>query len=284
MAWLLNREEKEDFIIRLYKEGKTVRDIARLAHMSFRDIGTIINKVKLQADRERGYTAEDTQPKSPESKAFKMFSEGKSPIEVAIALDLGAGRVQAIYQDYWSLSGRYKLVQIYDEAKYDIYGLLGLHNIVKNLGMNEEDVKNVLDIAKHNELQNLQWKAEYLRNEINMLEQEKANATHHIFKLDRTMDEPQSSLEQRRGEMAHMHQGTGWYDNTDNLRPIPYSGPYTNSYSLQHNNESGWYDYPSSLYSTYSKSNVNSYSIRLSYSSYQPWDWILKAARERTVQ
>ena len=56
-------------------------------HMSFRDIGVIISKAKLQAERERGYATEDTQPKSPESRAFKMFSEGKSAIEVAIALD-----------------------------------------------------------------------------------------------------------------------------------------------------------------------------------------------------
>ena len=88
-----------------------------------------------------------------------------------------------------------------------------------------------MDIAKHNELQNLQWKVEYLRNEINMLEQEKANATHHIFKLNRTIDEMQS-LAQKRGEMTFMNQG-GWYDNTGNLYPIPYSEPYTNLYSLQ---------------------------------------------------
>ncbi|MGC1930507.1 MAG: hypothetical protein WA667_16170 [Candidatus Nitrosopolaris sp.] len=33
--------------------GRTVREIAGLVHMSFRDIGAITNKVKLQADRGR---------------------------------------------------------------------------------------------------------------------------------------------------------------------------------------------------------------------------------------
>jgi hypothetical protein len=74
----MTREEREEYVIRLYKEGRTVREIAELVHMSFRDIGAITNKVKLQSERERGYAAEDTQPKSPESRAFKMFSEGKS--------------------------------------------------------------------------------------------------------------------------------------------------------------------------------------------------------------
>ena len=83
----MNREERQEYVIHLYKEGKTVRQIAEVAHMSFRDIGSIINKAKLQAERERGYTT-DEEPKSPESQAFKMFSEGKSPVEVAIQLDL----------------------------------------------------------------------------------------------------------------------------------------------------------------------------------------------------
>jgi hypothetical protein len=49
-----------------------------------------------------------------------MFSEGKSPVEVAILLDLAADRVRAIYQDYWELTGRHELAQLYDEARYDL--------------------------------------------------------------------------------------------------------------------------------------------------------------------
>src|SRR5215469_2423432 len=135
MSWLLdmNREEREEHVILLYKEGRTFKDIAKEMHMSFRDIGAIINKAKLQAERERGYAVEDTQPKSPESRAFKMFSEGKSPIEVAIALDEPGDRVRAMYREYWELTGRYKLGQIYDEARYNLSNLLKLHKIVKGL-------------------------------------------------------------------------------------------------------------------------------------------------------
>jgi hypothetical protein len=125
----MNRQEREEYVIQLYKENNSIREIAKLMHMSFRDIGAIINKAKLQAERERGYVAEDTQPRSPESKAFKMFSEGKSPIEVAIALDEPGDRVRAMYREYWELSGRYELTQIYDEAKHYLPDLLRLHKI-----------------------------------------------------------------------------------------------------------------------------------------------------------
>jgi hypothetical protein len=183
--------------------------------MSFRDIGAITNKVKLQADRERGYIT-DEETKSPESRAFKMFSEGKSPVEVAIALDEPGDRVRAMYREYWELTGRYKLAQIYDEARYDIRGLLRLHKIVKDLGMEKNDVIKVLELAKHNELERLQWKVEYLRSEANMLENEKWKSTTHILKLNRMKDELQSSLPQ----------------NGDNLYPT-HTEPDSSSYSIQ---------------------------------------------------
>ena len=217
----MNREEREEYVIRLYKEGRTVRQIAELVHMSFRNIGAITNKVKSQLERERGYTT-DEEPKSAESQAFQLFSEGKSPIEVAIQLDLAADRVRAIYREYWELTGRYKLAQIYDEARYDLSNLWRLHKIVKDLGMNERDIIKVLELAKHNELERLQWKVEYLRNEVNMLENEKWKSTNQILKLNRMIDEFQSSLPQNGGR----------YDNTDNLYPT-YPEADTSSYSIQ---------------------------------------------------
>ena len=98
MDWL-SKAEKEEIVIQLYKENKSFREIATLMHMSFRDISAITKKVELQAARERGYVAEDTQPKSKESQAFKLFLEGKSPIEVAIALDEPGDRVRALYRE-----------------------------------------------------------------------------------------------------------------------------------------------------------------------------------------
>jgi hypothetical protein len=43
----MNREEREQYVIQLYKDGRTIRDIAGLVHMSFSQIGAITNKVKL---------------------------------------------------------------------------------------------------------------------------------------------------------------------------------------------------------------------------------------------
>jgi DNA-directed RNA polymerase specialized sigma24 family protein len=55
LAWLLDmsRKEKEEYVIRLYKENRSLREIAKIMHMSFRDIEQIINKLKEEI--ERGY-------------------------------------------------------------------------------------------------------------------------------------------------------------------------------------------------------------------------------------
>ncbi|ALI36862.1 hypothetical protein NMY3_02672 [Candidatus Nitrosocosmicus oleophilus] len=41
---MLNRREKEQQVIRLAEDGKTTRDIAKIAHVSLQVIGKIIRK------------------------------------------------------------------------------------------------------------------------------------------------------------------------------------------------------------------------------------------------
>ncbi len=54
---LLNKKEKEELVIKLAKEGKTTREIAKIVHMSLKDIGIILRKItgdedpKLESER-----------------------------------------------------------------------------------------------------------------------------------------------------------------------------------------------------------------------------------------
>jgi hypothetical protein len=41
---ILTRQEREKLVLELYNQGKTIREIAKEARMSFRDIGVILNK------------------------------------------------------------------------------------------------------------------------------------------------------------------------------------------------------------------------------------------------
>jgi hypothetical protein len=236
----MNRAEKEEYVIRLYKEGRTVREIAELVHMSFRDIGVIIKKVKLKADEERGQLEDDDiKSKSKTTQAIKLFSEGNSPVEVAIALDLPTDQVLAIYREFWELEGMYGLAQICEEAKYDVHDLLRLHRIAKVRGMEKDDIISVFDLIKHDQLEALQWKAGCLRSEINALEWKKRNSMNHLFNMERMINESEKTLAQKRGEMAYLNRECRklrqrFIDyNTHNLQPITQLETDNNSNSTQ---------------------------------------------------
>jgi hypothetical protein len=196
----MNRAEKEQYLIRLYQENKSTREIAKLMHMSFRDIGSIIKRVKLAAGGEKGQLeVDDIKSKSKTTQALKLFSELESPVEVAIALDLPVDQVRTIYRQYWELDGMHRLAQIYEEAKYDVHDLLRLHKMVKDRGMEKQDIINVLDLVKNNQVETLQSKVDSLRDEIKMWEIEKTMAKHRVVRLKRTIYELEWSLAQKRG-------------------------------------------------------------------------------------
>jgi hypothetical protein len=49
-----------------------------------------------------------------------MFIDGKTPIQVAIALNLREKEANEYYREYWNLNGLYNLNQIYEEVKDDL--------------------------------------------------------------------------------------------------------------------------------------------------------------------
>jgi hypothetical protein len=189
LAWLLDmsRAEKEQFVIRLYKENKSVREIAKLMHMSFRDIGLITNKLKEETERQNADldVRDDINDasKSKITQAIKLFSEGKKPVEVVIALDIPPDEVRAIYRDFCGLNNMHQLIEVYDEIEDYLPSLLGLHRIVKSQGMEEQEIVNVLKLANNNEIQFLQERVDYLRNHLRNLEIEVKNKENNLQSL-----------------------------------------------------------------------------------------------------
>ncbi|MFZ0511154.1 MAG: hypothetical protein WAM14_06075 [Candidatus Nitrosopolaris sp.] len=52
---------------------------------------------------------------------------------------------------------------------------------IQNFSLLESGGRNVFELAKHNQLEKLQWKVEYLSNEANMLELEKEKSVFNGF-------------------------------------------------------------------------------------------------------
>jgi hypothetical protein len=81
---VLNKYDKENLVIKLHQEGKTIREIASAAHMSFSDISNIIGKVDGRTNDIK------ISNKSKATQALFLFKSGKKPIDVAIELDISA--------------------------------------------------------------------------------------------------------------------------------------------------------------------------------------------------
>ena len=109
---ILTRKERERIVLDLYNQGKSYRQIAKEARISPRDIGVILNKVveeksgeeiKQQDGSEKNQSQEQEQHLSLSAQAYKLFSDRKTPLEVAIALNLAESEVTKFYRQYWKL-------------------------------------------------------------------------------------------------------------------------------------------------------------------------------------
>jgi hypothetical protein len=75
------------------------------------------------------------------TQAYKLFDEGKKPVEVAIELGLSEKEVTRYYTEYWRLKSLYKLHSIYKESKGDPSPILKLYNILKREGITTDRIE-----------------------------------------------------------------------------------------------------------------------------------------------
>jgi hypothetical protein len=139
---ILTRKEKESLVIKLAEQGKTTRDIAQSAHVSLKDIGKIIRRHTGEDD---GIEYQD-QGLSINSRAFKLFKEGKNLVDIAIALDIDTDEVLGMYNDYLRLLNLQKLMTLYRELGDEDFHLLEyLYNQIKWEGLaTKKDIHRII--------------------------------------------------------------------------------------------------------------------------------------------
>ena len=146
---LLNKFEKEKKVIELHLEGKTIREMSKEVHMSFRDIGRIIKtydkKVRLQQTKRE----ENNQPKklSISSQVFKMLKDGHNITDIAIELQLSAKKTVKFYRQYLTLERIYECYQFYQEFAHEIPSLLSIANFMKRNNVCGINIVNVLRVT-----------------------------------------------------------------------------------------------------------------------------------------
>ena len=168
--------EREAKVLDLYTQGKSTRDIAKIMRMSLRDVGPIIKSDKelkeTEMDNSDGndsgngkveqnhqyqtislpavprVTAAQLEELSDNQKAaiaYKLYDQGKTPVQVATTLCVSANKVIGHYRDFWKLKCHYQLYQIYPEIQHSLPSFVKLFKELKKQGLNSQNVKWFVD-------------------------------------------------------------------------------------------------------------------------------------------
>src|SRR5215211_6935704 len=191
---ILTRQERERLVLDLYyNQGKTYREISKVARISPRDIGVILNKAveqKREVSQEQQYNDKAEQYQEQEQRrlclaaqAYKLFSDRKTPLEVAIALNLRESDVTKFYKEYWKLKHLHNLNMLYEETKGDIDPFLKLYRLSKVKGMGVKQVVNLLEFA-NNDLPAVEKRFKRIRNDISMLQFQKRIDERNLYQLN----------------------------------------------------------------------------------------------------
>jgi hypothetical protein len=171
----LNKYDKEQIVIKLHQEGKTIRDMASAAHMSFSDIGKIMKRIDGRANDT------DLRSKTKATQALHMFNNGKKPIDVAIELDISYSEVEELQQEYWALKELYDLAFVYMENKNDLPSIMKLFKLLKqNKMLGEKYILKLLKYAGH-DLASLENKIRKLTSDVIDLELTKKDLKNTIM-------------------------------------------------------------------------------------------------------
>ncbi|TVP40445.1 hypothetical protein [Candidatus Nitrosocosmicus arcticus] len=156
---VLNRNQKKELVIKLHEDGKTFREIAKTARISPRDINKILKEHYKEPEQEK--------PKSNRAKAFEMFAEGKSTIEVLTSLDLSYNEVRVYYGEYLTLKNLTEFIDFYRDHQKILPFLLRIIEKMKQFELFEIDVDDLINCV--NQFKNFNSMKNRLQHEINCL-------------------------------------------------------------------------------------------------------------------
>jgi hypothetical protein len=188
---ILTRQERERLVIDLYNQGKTYREISKEARISSRDIGIILKAVEAKTERLKQEHDNNNAQKSQQeqqnlslsSQAYKLFSERKTPLEVAIALNLRESEATNFYREYWKLKQLHNLNIVYEELKGDIDPFLTLYKLAKRKGMGVRHVVDALEIV-NNDLPAIEERVKTLRDDTSTLQFQKHIDERNLYRLN----------------------------------------------------------------------------------------------------
>ena len=131
----MDKKEKEALVLAMLEKGESYRTIAQRANVSPNTIKAIPNRAGLD------------ETTSIHSRAFELYVQQKTPVEVAIALNLEAEKAINYYHQYFMLLGITEFTKAYLQVKDNPLPFVDLVKLTQNSRMKDGEVVELLKIA-----------------------------------------------------------------------------------------------------------------------------------------
>jgi hypothetical protein len=217
---MLSNVEREKLVIDLYyNQRKNVRQIAQEARISFRDIAAIIKKKEAAVNGGNGddsgsgneIAVVDNQQikKDNNTQAYKLYSEGKKPVDVAVQLGLSEKEVTRYYTEYWRLTHVYNLHSIYKELKGDLSPILKLYRLLKREAITTDRIEWFVHTVNTGmyKIPEIQKQYAKLNDELEAIDYKKAVAKHELENMNNQITYLNKISYNKRREIAYLQTG-----------------------------------------------------------------------------
>lgn len=197
---VVSDEEKRRIINLHFDQGKTIREVCRIMGKSSHDITPVTkeHRIRLEhnyavANGEQSDVVQREQDRVISNvRAYKLFDEGKNPLEVAAELNLPGPHVHQFYVEYLNLRRMHKLVTIYQEIQDSMGYFLKLFRLGKEKGVTPEQIMKLIQTS--DSIYKLQDKLERLQNEVLDISRRKAVGQEELKNLHKETRDIQEKL------------------------------------------------------------------------------------------
>jgi DNA-binding transcriptional regulator GbsR (MarR family) len=172
-------------VIQLYQQGKTIREIAKEVHMSFSRISQVINRFE-------GVNSDEEVPVSKETKALKLFSEGKNPVFVAIELDMKIDEIKRLYLEYLNMNGLNDLTKFYHEQGDQFLPFVQFYNNLRSKGISTLKVLGLAELV--HKISQIEIQLKEKSDRIQGMLQHQQSIVKEIYRLQNNEAELQKSI------------------------------------------------------------------------------------------
>jgi hypothetical protein len=211
--YMLANVEKERLVIDLYyNQRKNVRQIAQEARISFRDIAAILKK-KEAAEVNDGSSSDGgngmVKSNQKATQAYKLFSEGKKPFEVAIELGIREAQVNKFFREFWKLNNLNQLYEIYPQIRHCLPSFLKLHKVLKTKGLTADNVEWFSDAIETGAIKIPEIEKQYakVRDELETIDYKKTMAKYQLDDMNNRLTILNRDIYNKRNEIADLQIG-----------------------------------------------------------------------------